>query len=94
MYIYEEGSVVIGEKTQVENMINNDVDSNLSNITVFGCLDVYGKITKCEGENGGDICGKGAGIVNIHSPSIITNCSSMNTFLHASLFICSCIFPG
>jgi len=76
MYIYKEGSVVIGEKTKVENMMNNDVDSNLSNITVFGCLDVYGKITKCEGENGGAICGKGTGIVNIHSPSIITNCSS------------------
>lgn len=76
MYIGAKGSVVLGENAYARNMINNDKDSQLSNFTVFGGLEVKGIINNCTSSNGGAICAKSSGIVRINDNAIITNCSS------------------
>lgn len=74
LYVGEYATVNLGSKVYVRNMINNDEDSRLSNISVYGSLMVDCHIDNCRSLNGGAICAKGQGEVSIYENAIIENC--------------------
>lgn len=76
LYVGTEASVMIGSQTTVQNMINNDPTSKLSNLSVYGSLYAECEIKNCTSLNGGAICVKGSGIVRLGENAKISNCTS------------------
>lgn len=76
LFVGKDATVTLGGYTVVQNMINNDSSSKLSNLSVYGYLYVDCEIKNCKSLNGGAICVKDGGVVELRNGANINNCVS------------------